>query len=61
MEPFDLDSAVQGEVEGLISRLRAKRLSAELPVPEEKPADEEPAEADHEGELAALESMLDPE
>ena len=59
MEEFDLDSAVQGEVEGLISRMRAKRLSAELPMPEQ-PADEQPAEGDHAGELAALESMLDP-
>lgn len=56
---FDLDGAVQGEVRGLLDRMRAKRLSAELPPPEVAPADEVPA-ADDSGELAALESMLEP-
>jgi len=60
MDNFDLDGAVQGEVQDLIARMRAKRLSAELPLPEQAPA--EPAEpgADESGDLAALESMLEP-
>lgn len=57
---FDLDGAVQGEVRGLLDRMRAKRLSAELPQPVDiAPPDEQPP-ADESGELAALESMLDP-
>lgn len=57
---FDLDGAVQGEVRGLLDRMRAKRLAAELPPPAEVvPQDEQPP-ADDSGDLAALESMLEP-
>ena len=60
---FDLDGAVNGQLDGLIEKMRARRLSAELPPPTQALPPEPDAEAapDDSGDLAALESMLDSE
>ncbi len=54
-KPFNVDDAVMGSFNGLIGSMRAKRLSAELPMD----APPEQAEApDDSGDDAELESML---
>lgn len=58
MPKFDLDSAVRGNFDGLIGKMRAKRLSAEMPVDDEKMNDEHEAPGDADGDQAALESMM---
>lgn len=57
---FDLDSAVRAQFDDLIGRMRAKRLSEELPPPAESVAPEPTDAPDDSGDQAALESMLDP-
>ncbi len=62
MPDFDLNQAVRSQFDGLIGRMRAKRLSEELPAPAVPEQFEPPPEES--GEQQAIESMMgsfDPE
>lgn len=62
---FDVDNAVQQQMNELIGKMRARRLSGELPVPSEALPPPEAGEGDQgpdeSSDMQALESMLEGE
>ncbi len=58
MAKFNVDDAVRGSFDSLAGSMRAKRLSAELPVEPPAPSDGADEDPDDDGDDQELEDML---